>query len=105
MVPLLLLALLGLWARGLCQEDAVVYIVAMKQLPAAHYYDQLKRFRSSAIGYGSSGAFATLNKPRSLLSTVDVGFYSSILLTFASSFNFHQFSSVDVGFSSSLLLL
>ncbi|KAJ8477274.1 hypothetical protein OPV22_021001 [Ensete ventricosum] len=77
-VHLLLLSLLGLYLRCLCQEDAAVYIVTMKQPPAAHYYDQVKWFGSSAVSAGASGAFNTLNKPRNASRTNTS--YSSYLI-------------------------
>ncbi|XP_074580609.1 subtilisin-like protease SBT2.3 [Curcuma longa] len=79
-VSLLLLALWRLWAGGLCQEDAAVYIVTMKQLPAAHYYDQVRRFGSSVVGARSSGALTTLNKPISRNASRTDTSYSSYLI-------------------------
>lgn len=74
-VHLFVLSLLGLYLRCLCQEDAAVYIVTMKQPSAAHYYDQVKRFGSSGVSAGASGAFNTLNKPRSFLFFVFLKLY------------------------------
>ncbi|XP_042441713.1 subtilisin-like protease SBT2.3 isoform X1 [Zingiber officinale] len=79
-VSLLVLALWRLWAGGLCQEDAAVYIVTMKQLPTAHYYDQARRLGSSAVGARNSGAFATLNKPISRNASRTDTSYSSYLI-------------------------
>ncbi|XP_008793537.2 subtilisin-like protease SBT2.2 isoform X1 [Phoenix dactylifera] len=64
LLHLLVLPLLGLWLGGLCQEDAAVYIVTMKQAPAVHYCDTLKRFGNSVVSNGTSGTFNTIKKPR-----------------------------------------
>uniref|UniRef100_A0A1D1Z5J1 Subtilisin-like protease n=1 Tax=Anthurium amnicola TaxID=1678845 RepID=A0A1D1Z5J1_9ARAE len=64
LVHLMVLCLIGLWATGLCQENATaVYIVAMKQAPAAHYYDLTRRYGSSSRSYRKTEKLNTLNKP------------------------------------------
>lgn len=41
-----------------------MYIVTMKQAPAVHYYDMVKRFGSSVFSNGTSGTLNTINKLR-----------------------------------------
>ncbi|WOK91703.1 subtilisin-like protease SBT2.3 [Canna indica] len=60
----LVLSLLGLLLGGLCQEDAAVYIVIMKQPPVAHHYGEMMRFGNSGVSNGDSGNFNTLNRQR-----------------------------------------
>ncbi|XP_065022022.1 subtilisin-like protease SBT2.3 [Musa acuminata AAA Group] len=64
LVRFFVLSLLSLLLGGLCQEDAAVYIVTMKQPPAVHYIDELKKFASSGVSYGGSQTFNILNKTR-----------------------------------------
>ena len=61
---LVLSLLLDLWVRGLCQDDAAVYIVTMKQAPVVHHNVDVKRFGSSEISDGAAGTMNTLNKPK-----------------------------------------
>ncbi|XP_073004859.1 subtilisin-like protease SBT2.3 [Typha latifolia] len=63
---LLVLLLLLLWLRGLCQEDAAVYFVTMKQAPAVHRHIDLKRYGSSSISKRDSATSNTLNKKRNV---------------------------------------
>lgn len=64
LLHLLVLPFLGLWLGGLCQEDAAVYIVTMKQAATVHYCDTLKRFGNIVVSNGASGTLNTINKLR-----------------------------------------
>lgn len=60
---LMICLLMVLWARGICEDDAAIYIVTMKQAPAAHRSGDVRRFGGSWIRNRVSGTMNKLNKP------------------------------------------
>lgn len=61
---LLVLSFLGFLFWGFGEEDAVVYIVIMKQPPVARHFGEMMEFGGSGISPGDSTSFNTLNRKR-----------------------------------------
>ncbi|MQM15425.1 hypothetical protein Taro_048370 [Colocasia esculenta] len=68
LVHWMVFCLLVSWATGgFSQDDAkAVYIITMKQAPAAHYYDLMRRFGSSSSSNGETETLNTHRGPRNV---------------------------------------
>ncbi|KAF8408714.1 hypothetical protein HHK36_004778 [Tetracentron sinense] len=65
LVHLMVVLCLGLFMRVWCQEETVtaVYMVTLKQAPAAHYYSEV-RLESNGLSHGASGRLNKLDTSR-----------------------------------------
>ncbi|KAI0527136.1 hypothetical protein KFK09_002734 [Dendrobium nobile] len=83
---LLLFTLLGFKIRGgLCQDDAAVYIVTLKQVPPVHYIGEIAEMKSSGIGQISHGGFGRLDTGKPSNASRTGADYSSFLIRFQNS--------------------
>ncbi|KAH0468866.1 hypothetical protein IEQ34_002098 [Dendrobium chrysotoxum] len=83
---LLFFTLLGFKIRGgLCQDDAAVYIITLKQAPAVHYVAEIAEMKSSGSGEISHGGFGRLDTGKPSNASRKGADYSSFLIRFQNS--------------------